>query len=116
MMPCIIKHNGHLFIGNDNGIFSLIFGGKQPEEIYEISELSSPDLLVFPTKTILVPAAMKIMDGIPLDEIGTRKEKVRRALSISPVIETHTIKGIVVHVDHYGNLITNISKILKPQK
>jgi S-adenosylmethionine hydrolase len=110
MMPCIVKHNGHYFVGNDNGIFSLIFGGKQPDEIYEISELSSPDLLVFPPKTILVPTALKILEGIPLDEIVTKKDKVRRALSISPVIETHTIKGIIVHVDHYGNLMTNITK------
>lgn len=110
MLPTVMKFKGQYFVGNDNGIFSLILGTNKADSLHQIDELSSPDLLVFPAKSILIPIINNLISGIPLDDFGTEKQSVRRALSMSPVIEPNLIKGVITHVDHYGNLITNISR------
>jgi S-adenosylmethionine hydrolase len=64
----------------------------------------------FPTKNIFVPIACDMANGKHPSELGTPKETIRRAVQITPVIEPNVLKGSVIHIDHYGNLITNIRK------
>ncbi|MBS1942879.1 MAG: SAM-dependent chlorinase/fluorinase [Bacteroidetes bacterium] len=106
-----VHHRGHFFIGADNGIFSLLFDGK-PEEAYELTMKLDTDHLAFPTKNIFVKAACHLGRGGIIGMLGRKVENVRELLSVRPVVMGETIKGEVIHVDHYGNVVTNISKDL----
>lgn len=108
-LPIIMKAKGQYFVGTDNGIFSLLLRGNDPEELWAIDDvLSQPELMKFPTKNILVPAACRLANGEDPKDFASVTEGYKKAFRINPVIDGHTLKGSIIHVDHYGNLITNI--------
>lgn len=106
-----VRHGGHFFIGADNGIFSLLFNGK-PEAVYELTLKLDTDHLAFPTKNIFVKAACHLGRGGTLEVLGREMPAVREQIHVQPVVMEDTIKGEVVHIDHYGNVVTNITRAL----
>lgn len=111
--PSVMLFEGHYFIANDNGIFALILKDKQPEGFWRLDDvLSNPNGLRFPVKNIFVPIAAKIAQGIPMEQIASPETSWRIAHTINPTIEENLIKGSVMHIDHYGNAITNITRDL----
>ena len=107
----VLRHGGHYFIGADNGIFSLLFDGK-PMEIFELTMKLDTDHLAFPTKNIFVKAAIHLAKGGTAEVLGRKVNTVREQINVRPVVMDNTIKGEVIHIDHYGNVITNITKEL----
>lgn len=107
----VALYRGHYFIGADNGIFSLLFDGK-PEELVEITIKLDTDHLAFPTKNIFVKAACHLARGGIAGALGRKLTAVKEQIHLRPVVLEDTIKGEVIHVDHYGNLVTNITKEL----
>ena len=105
----IVRHDGHYFIGADNGIFSLLFDGK-PHEAFELTIKLDTDHLAFPTKNIFVKAACHIARGGTPEVIGRKVLEVREQLSFRPVMLDDAIKGAVIHIDAYGNVVTNIKR------
>lgn len=103
--------NGHYFIGADNGIFSLLFD-RIPDRIFELNISNNPDDLTFPTKSVFVTAACHIARGGTLEVIGKERKKVRQAQEFRAVVEGDVIRGMVIYIDSYGNVITNITKEL----
>jgi len=107
----IIKENGHFFIGSDNGIFSLIFD-QTPEEIYELDIIQSTNKFTFSTKDVFVQAALHILEEKPLTELGDQLEELNNKMAFQPVTEVGLIKGKVIYIDRYENVVTNISESL----
>ena len=111
--PSIMLFKGHYFVSTDNGIFSLLLKEAEPEKIYRIDgAVSSPAALRYPAKNILAKAASQLVNGISLDEIGEEVSHFNKAFAVNAVIEENLIKGSVIHIDHYGNAITNITEEL----
>ncbi len=108
-----VKLEGHYFIGTDNGFISLL-SEQMPETIVMIG--SSPEDLklirssTFPTRDILAPAALKLASGADILELGEPTTSFNRMISRKPRATRKLIAGHVIHVDHYGNLITNIQR------
>lgn len=107
----IIKESGHYFIGSDNGIFSLIFD-HTPTEIYELDIFQSSNKFTFSTKDVFVQAAMHIMEEKPLGELGDELDELNNKMAFKPVTEENLIKGKVIYIDRYENIVTNISEKL----
>jgi S-adenosyl-L-methionine hydrolase (adenosine-forming) len=110
-----IYANNHYFVGAENGIFSLILDVK-PDKIVELNISQDSQNLTFPTKDIFVKAACHIARGGTLEVIGNLKENfsIERA-SFKATFDKDSIRGSVIHVDSYGNAITNIRKDLFKQ-
>lgn len=106
-----IHYDGHYFIGADNGMFSLIFESI-PDKIVELNIAQDTNSITFPTKDIFIKAACHIARGGTLELIGKVKEEVNRSIPFQATSENNYIKGMITYVDHYGNLITNISESL----
>lgn len=105
----VVEHEGHYFIGSDNGIFSLMFDEK-PNRIFELNIVGNENALTFPTKEIFCQAACHIANGGTLELIGRPcndilEKTLYRAVSVGDII-----KGMVIHIDHYGNIITNVEE------
>lgn len=107
----VVQHNKHYFIGADNGIFSLLFD-REPEKIFEITVEYGPEHDIFPVKNVFVPVACHLAKGGQLEDIGLPLENINKKSVYAPVVEANVIKGMVIHIDVYGNVITNISKEL----
>ena len=104
--------NNHYFIGAENGIFSLILDVK-PDKIVELNITQDSDNFTFPTKDVFVNAACHIARGGTLEVIGTPKPifSVERS-SFKATFDNNSIRGSIIHVDSYGNAITNIKEDL----
>lgn len=106
-----VRHKGHYFVGADNGIFSMLFD-EPVEEVYGLTLKLDTDHRLFPVKHIFVKAACHLGRGGTIELLGRRLEQVQQQLMPRAVLMEEAIKGQVIHVDHYGNVITNITRQL----
>ncbi|MCC2548689.1 SAM-dependent chlorinase/fluorinase [Hymenobacter sp. BT175] len=100
------RFQGHYFVAADNGILALLTDGR-PDELVT---LTSPEPTPSPTRDILAPAAVQLAAGKPLADLGTATTELYQLLNRQVRLQDHRITGHVVHVDHYGNLVTDISR------
>jgi len=105
----IVRHDGHYFIGADNGIFSLLFP-EGPHEAFELTMKMDQDRISFPTKQVFAKVACHIAKGGTPEVIGRKTLDLNRQLSFKPVTNGVAIRGVISHIDCYGNLLTNIDK------
>jgi len=104
-----IKYKNHYFVGADNGIFSLMFNAE-PDEMVEINIMQDLKFLHFPLADIFVKAACHLASGGKLEEIGEPINNVEKKMNLQPVVEKNIIKGSVIYIDSFQNVITNITK------
>lgn len=106
----VAQIDGHFFIGADNGIFSLIQGNKELEHLVEIEHPKSATSC-FPVRDVFVDVAIEIAKGTSLSSIGKRVTHINSWVKNKPNISRENeLIGHIVYVDHYGNLVTDISK------
>jgi hypothetical protein len=111
MYPSIMYFEKQYFIATDNGIFELILEGKKPEGLWRIDNvLSNPKAAHFQTKNIFVPTAIKLLEGTKISDFASEETSWNIAHTLTAVVAENVIKGTVIHIDHYGNIITNITK------
>ena len=104
--------NGHYFIGTDNGIFSLLLDLK-PDKIVEITTSRESNNENFPLKDVFAKVACHIARGGTLEIIGNEiKQFSKEFARLEALHDKNSIKGSIVHIDHYGNAITNINQRL----
>lgn len=104
-----INYKNHYFVGADNGIFSLMFD-TVPEEIVEINIMQDLKFLHFPLADIFVKAACHLAEGGKMDEIGISVTDIEKKMNLQPIVEKNLIKGAVIYIDSFQNVITNITK------
>ena len=111
LYPLVMKLKGHYFVGCDNGVFSLINGFEEAEQIIRL-DFSAKMALRFPTRNIYVPAIIALCEGKSLSELGEDMPAIRKAFTAQPTIAKDLIKGSIIHEDKYGNVIVNITERL----
>lgn len=100
-----IDYEGHIFVGFDCGIFSIVFE-SQPEKIYKLNtNFGKVNLSKF-----FVLLASELSSGKLLAELGTPVNTYLERNLFAPRIEEMSIVGHVIHIDEYGNLVSNIDK------
>jgi len=105
----LVYEDGHYFIGADNGLFSLMFP-KLPKKIYRLNLTAENELISFPSRDIYTKAACHLAKGGTMEMIGQQsKDMVERTMFQATTID-NLIKGMAIHIDHYGNIITNIDE------
>jgi S-adenosyl-L-methionine hydrolase (adenosine-forming) len=116
--PIIAVTESYYFVGPDNGLFSLIYQEAERLRVHHITSthyfLPNPGP-TFHGRDIFAPVASWLAKGIPSGNFGDEIEDYTK-LTI-PVSKTtgNVIEGHVVHVDRFGNIITNIMyKDLQP--
>ncbi len=108
-----MQWNDHFFICADNGILSMLSQKVVPQKIVAINihdRLSedATDLDVF------VTVASHLSKGGLLNVIGKEITSIKQVTELQPVVATdkNSIKGYVIYIDHFGNVVTNITKKL----
>lgn len=103
-----LKIEEHYFVGVDNGFWGLI--SEENAAIAVKINTNNEDLSHFPAKDILAPAAAKLASSTSIHDLGKQVEDYQRMLTRKPKATKQLISGQVIHVDHFGNLITNIAE------
>lgn len=100
------------FIGLDNGLLNMVFSNP-PDAIVELpSHKQNGTLTAFPGKKIFATAAGLLAAGTPLSATGVPITSLNQRLSLEPIVQDTLIRGTVVHVDSYQNVIVNVTKDL----
>src|SRR5690606_34917906 len=68
--------------------------------------------LHFPLADIFVKAACHLAAGGSLKDIGIPTDKVEERMNLHPIVEPDQIKGSVIFVDSFQNVVTNVTKNL----
>jgi len=106
-----MQWNDHYFICADNGILSMLTQKIVPKKIVAInihdrfpSEYSDLD--------VFIKVACHLAKGGLLNVIGKEISAIKQITELQPVIaaDGNSIKGNVIYIDHFGNVVTNISK------
>ena len=89
------------------------------ENLLECVTLDRPDFwrTPFPSRTfhgrdIFAPVAAHLATGRTLQEVGSHLEDLRRLRWALPIADPQGLQGWIIHVDHFGNCITNIPRSL----
>ncbi len=104
---------GARFVGPDNGLLWLAVeqaGFKRAVELssprYRLDKVSN----TFHGRDVFAPAAAHIWRGVPLEDFGQPVSQLVRT-ELRAVERSHSrLRGEVLYVDRFGNLITNISR------
>lgn len=107
----VVLYDGHYFIGADDGIFSLIFE-KKPEMVVLLEIPQEGDLFSFSARDRFAKAAIMLIQGTPIEKLGEVHEVLIQKIPFEPTSNKQGIRGMVIHIDPYENLISNISKKL----
>lgn len=103
------------FLAPDNGVLQYIF---KWEQVYRIIAVKNNDYFLpeqsstFHGRDIFAPVAAHLMNGINPKNLGEMMDAKNIILPSKPEIEEESVRGEIVYIDHFGNLITNISNEL----
>jgi len=105
----VAYYKKHYFIGCDDGIFSLIFD-DEPESIFELNIPMESSSHTFSSRDRFAKAAAHLASGGSIEELGSIRDSIVSKILFTPPINDNALKGMVIHIDNYQNLITNITK------
>ena len=110
------KIGRHYFVGPDNGLFSLVMEQAQwDREEIQLVELNRPSSgcpissSVFHGRDIFAPAGAHLAAGTPLEKLGDLLADPIRLDIPAPEALDFGWRGEVIHIDHFGNLATNLT-------
>ena len=101
-----ISHDGHYFIGADNGMFGLMFNSDPEKAVKLIHDSES----TFPEYDIFAEVAIFLANNGSFDELGPVHNKLHLPAPLLATIDETIINGSVIYIDSYSNAITNISR------
>jgi S-adenosylmethionine hydrolase len=117
--PIVARAGQHIFVGPDNGVFSLVYEREEAISVRHITSehyFHQPISNTFHGRDIFAPVAAYISKGVELDKFGEEISDFVRFVSPKPKpAGTNAWKGVVLKVDKFGNLITNITPKDVPQ-
>ncbi|HEY5648007.1 MAG TPA: SAM-dependent chlorinase/fluorinase [Nitrospiria bacterium] len=112
--PIVVQTKQAYFVGPDNGIFSYIYDAEPKAKIYQVMAKKyrlkdySP---TFEGRDVFSPVAAWLSKGTQPAKMGVRIiNPMFFDISRSVVRENGNITGKIIHIDGFGNLITNITK------
>jgi len=101
------------FVAPDNGLLTAVFQEMPPKKIVELTERRyfRPTVSrTFEGRDRFAPAAAWLLRGVELNALG-RPITNPVLLDLPRVqIEGNLLRGAIIHVDRFGNLITNIDR------
>lgn len=112
-LPIALRAGDRFFVGPDNGLCTRMLASGEPVTAVALTEPRYQRPNPAPTfhgRDIFAPAAAHLAAGVPLASLGSplAADRLITLPFSEPAWEGDTLRGDVLHVDHYGNLITNI--------
>ena len=104
--PIALQLEDHFFVGSDNGLFGLV--SEKPHQT--LVQIHSTIETTFPEKDVFAVAAAKLASGVAITDLGKPRTSFKKMIDRQVKATKRQIAGQVIHVDNFGNLITNIPK------
>ncbi len=107
----VMKFQDQYFVGPNNGVMSLICDGEVNEctEILHEGLFKSQYPKSFRAARIFAPTAAFLASGGRLDEIG-KPLPIKDLRWGEPTYTNNCLRGKIIHIDKFGNAVTNIQR------
>ncbi len=117
--PVILNSDRHLFVAPDNGVLSLIYDREERISVRHVTAehyFLQPRSNTFHGRDIFAPVAAYLAKGVEPDRFGDEiTDYVRFSAPRPKPVDERTLQGVVLKVDRFGNLVTNIRPEDAPQ-
>jgi S-adenosylmethionine hydrolase len=103
------------FVAPDNGVLTAVFQDLPPKRVVELTErrYARPTVSrTFEGRDRFAPAAAWLAKGVQLNGLGRPVADYHRIELPQPEADDNAIRGMVVGVDRFGNLVTNVDRRL----
>ena len=115
--PIVVSANQQFFVGPDNGLFTYIYDRERSHRIFHVTAEKyfrpSPST-TFHGRDIFAPVAAALSKGVKPKKLGPEiDDEVRLPGSLNPIVQKNgTIEARIIHIDRFGNCITNVTRDL----
>ncbi|MDA1189383.1 MAG: SAM-dependent chlorinase/fluorinase [Chloroflexi bacterium] len=118
--PIALSTSAGFFIGPDNGIFTHVLrrlghmtGAEVPEGcsavVLDKTEYwRHPVSNTFHGRDIFAPVAAHLAKGVPMEKLGSPIDSLVSLKLSQPFVRGNHVEGRILHVDSFGNLISDI--------
>jgi S-adenosyl-L-methionine hydrolase (adenosine-forming) len=110
--PILVMADDYNFVGPDNGVFSYIYQQNHINRVVHLTAehyFRQPVSNTFHGRDVFAPCAAYVSKLVDWRMMGEEVSDPVRFNTPAPVVSGKQIKGSVIHVDRFGNLITNIT-------
>lgn len=109
-----VEAGGHRFVGPDNGLFGWVLereGGGRVVHLTREAHFRAPVSATFHGRDVFAPVAAALAAGATLDDVG---DPIADPARLSPLRPRRagdgSVEGTVLHVDHFGNCVTSLTR------
>lgn len=109
--PLVVGAGRWLFVGPDNGLFTFVLEAHPSAPVRLVANPllhREPVCPVFHGRDVFGPAAGHLARGLPLEDVGPA---VSDPVLLPPAPKSRAAdgwEGVVIHVDRFGTLVTNL--------
>jgi S-adenosyl-L-methionine hydrolase (adenosine-forming) len=116
--PILIETDTGFLVGPDNGVLcpaAALMGRRVIRLIANETFFRHPVSRTFHGRDVFAPVAAHLSRGVAPEAFGSVIDSITELKVPEARCTGSTISGVVVHVDHFGNLVTNITAEALPR-
>jgi hypothetical protein len=107
--PIVTESDGRFGVGPDNGVLTPMLGpGARTFEISDPGLRLEPVSATFHGRDLFAPAAAYLAGGGAAERVGPPVRDPLLLPELRPARDAAGVSGVVVHVDRFGTLVTNV--------
>jgi S-adenosylmethionine hydrolase len=114
-----LQAHGRTAVGPDNGVLEFVSRGATDGEVVELTVRAlwrHPVSPVFHGRDVFAPVAARLAAGTPLHQVGDAIDAIAPYPIRAPQRRPDGgVTGHLVHVDRFGNVVTDIARDLLPR-
>ncbi|MDT4955188.1 MAG: hypothetical protein QOJ02_3326 [Acidobacteriota bacterium] len=112
--PILVSGCNQFFVGPDNGLFSFIYERDEKAHVFHLTNeeyFRQPVSATFHGRDVFAPVAAALSKGVRPEQLGVEiKDYVRLAHLKPERNDAQTIQASIIHIDRFGNCITNLTR------
>jgi len=111
--PILLSTGRYYFVAPDNGVLSLVFAHAERLQVRHIDAehyYHQPVSNTFHARDIFAPVVAYLAKGVEPAKFGEEITDFVRFNAPKPKpVDAHTLRGVVLRVDRFGNMVTNFT-------
>src|SRR5947209_903704 len=114
--PLAAAAKGHTFVAPDNGVLSFVLRTDSTAQTPSAYWITNHSLFLnsvsqtFHGRDIFAPVAAHLARGTPIESVGPRIVDFVKKTLPKPHFQGDRLVGTVLHLDKFGNIITNLRR------
>ncbi|MBO0798591.1 MAG: SAM-dependent chlorinase/fluorinase [Blastocatellia bacterium] len=108
----VIEAGDYQFVGPDNGVFSYVYAREAGIRVFHVTSdevIGGRNSRTFQGRDLFAPVAAWLSRGLSPGALGEEIEDYIKLEIQKPKVNGQKIEGSIIHIDRFGNCITNLT-------